>query len=247
LCQGNTDESVYHDKADNLVELTPKGAEQARMAGVRIKGMLGSDDVVAMHVSPFERTLETAHIIRRELGAQVRFCHIEPLIREQEFGNLQGDGFTACRKEQLSVGRFFYRFPTGESGSDVYGRTKLWWTSSVLPINERPGYDPVDVLVVVTHGLTMRLILMQLFGWSPNTFGSVWNARNCSCYVLNKDLCKPGSSPYVLDHVDGDKVESSIDLIVHFKDGTQDTKLLTDYLSIPSPRNRNEELGQTKP
>ena len=69
--------------------------------------------------------------------------------------------FAACRKEQLSVGRFFYRFPTGESGSDVYGRTKLWWMSGILPINERPGLDVVDVLVVVTHGLTMRLILMQ--------------------------------------------------------------------------------------
>jgi hypothetical protein len=33
--------------------------------------------------------------------------------------------------------------------------------SGVLPINERPGLDVVDVLVVVTHGLTMRLILMQ--------------------------------------------------------------------------------------
>ena len=71
MCQGNTDESVYHNKADNLVELTPTGAEQARTAGLRIKRMLRSDDVVAMHVSPFERTLETAHIIRRELGAQV--------------------------------------------------------------------------------------------------------------------------------------------------------------------------------
>jgi len=65
--------------------------------------------------------------------------------------------------------------------------TKLWWTSSVLAINERPGINPEDVLVVVTHGLTMRFMLMQLFGWSPNTFGSVWKAGNCSCYGLNKD------------------------------------------------------------
>ena len=30
-----------------------------------------------------------------------------------------------------------------------------------------------------SDGLTMRLILMHLGGWSPNTFHSVWNANNC--------------------------------------------------------------------
>jgi len=35
----------------------------------------------------------------------------------QEFGNLQGEEFKAWRHEQASVGRFWYRFPTGESGA----------------------------------------------------------------------------------------------------------------------------------
>jgi hypothetical protein len=30
----------------------------------------------------------------------------------------------------------------------------------------------------------MRLILMHLAGWSPNTFHSIWNAENCSmCHL----------------------------------------------------------------
>ena len=218
---------------------------RAGTVGARINEMLRADDAVALHVSPFERTLETARHVRQSLHRrQVRFVHIEPLIREQEFGNLQGEGFADCRKEQQRIGRFFYRFPTGESGSDVYGRTKLWWTTSILPINERPGYDAVDVLIVVTHGLTMRLILMQLFGWSPNTFGSVWNADNCACYVLNKDLSQPGTSPYVLDEISGDRVQSSIALLVHFVDGTQCELKLEDYLSIPSPRSRHEHVAK---
>lgn len=51
-----------------------------------------------------------------------------------------------------------------------------------MRINNRPSYehDGCDVVVVVTHGLTMRLILMQLFGWSPNTFHTVWNAGTIS-------------------------------------------------------------------
>jgi broad specificity phosphatase PhoE len=121
--EGNTDVSLYRDKADNLIELTAKGAEQAQAAGRRIRGLLRTGDSVALHVSPFARTLETARRLRDELpDAAVRFCHITPLIREQEFGNLQGDDFATYRAEQQRVGRFFYRFPTGESGSDVYGR-----------------------------------------------------------------------------------------------------------------------------
>ena len=122
------------------------------------------------------------------------------------------------------------------------GSTKLWWDSSILPINEQPGIDPVDVVVVVTHGLTMRLILMQLFGWSPNTFSSVWNAENCGCYVLNRDMSRPGFSPYALDEVSGDKVRSSIDLIVHLADGAQRRLKLDDYLSVPSPRSKHEHV-----
>ena len=51
------------------------------------------NDAVEMVVSPFERTLETAQHIYYQLAAQVRHVKVEPLIREQEFGNLQGDEF----------------------------------------------------------------------------------------------------------------------------------------------------------
>ena len=92
-------------------------------------------------------------------------------------GNVQeGETFSQYRDEQRRVGRFWYRFPTGESGADVLDRVKSWWYESVLTVNTRPGFLPIDAMVVVTHGLTMRFILMQLFGWSPTTFHSVWNA-----------------------------------------------------------------------
>ena len=52
------------------------------------------------------------------------------------------------RSQQQKVGRFWYRFPTGESGCDVLDRVKSWWSDSFLPINERVGYDPVDAVVV---------------------------------------------------------------------------------------------------
>lgn len=99
-------------------------------------------------------------------------------------------------------------------------------------------------MVVVTHGLTLRFVLMQLFGWSPTTFHSVWNAQNCDIYVLQKDLSKPGNSPYVLDKESGDVPRSSIDVMVELSttnnDGSNTTEQrilkLENYLSVPPPR-----------
>jgi hypothetical protein len=106
----------------------------------------------------------------------------------------------------------------------------------------------VDALVIVTHGLTMRFALMQLFGWSPTTFHSVWNAGNCDAYVLQKDLTKPGMSPYVLDPQNGDMPKSSIDLQIDFasQPGCRQVYKLEDYLRLPPPRTMQLDLVKEK-
>ena len=202
------------------------------------------NDRVHLVLSPFERTLQTARAMRTSLEHRIVRTDIESRIREQEFGNIQqhrGDrsderDFAYHRAQQQKVGRFWYRFPTGESGADVYDRVKSWWFESVLNVNTRVGYEPIDAIVVVTHGLTMRFVLMQLFSWSPTTLHSVWNADNCEMYVLRKDLSKPGGSPYILDREAGDIPKSSIELWVEFVSGDKKTFTLNNYLSIPPPR-----------
>ena len=89
----------------------------------------------------------------------------------------------------------------------------------------------VENLIVVTHGLTMRLAMMKIGGWSPNTFHCVYNAENCDMYVLKKDLERVGTSPYALDtqetrttipgtcEEDGrNNIKSSMSPLVRFKD-----------------------------
>ncbi|KAL3931171.1 MAG: hypothetical protein SGBAC_011434, partial [Bacillariaceae sp.] len=223
---------------------------------------------VHLIISPFERTLQTAAAMRSGFEHRIVRTDVQPRIREQEFGNLQGDDFQLFRQEQTKVGRFWYRFPTGESGSDVSDRVQSWWHDSVLNVNERFGYAPIDSLVVVTHGLTMRFVLMQLYGWSPTTFHSVWNADNCDVYVLKKDLSKPGLAPYVLDETYGGNMpKSSIDVLVEFQNNENTSEedaesvnedrrsrpprnqkqfKLSDYLSIPPPRTTQVELVKEK-
>lgn len=44
-------------------------------------------------------------------------------IREQDFGNFQvEERMRAVKETRLKFGRFFYRFPEGESAADVYDR-----------------------------------------------------------------------------------------------------------------------------
>jgi broad specificity phosphatase PhoE len=236
--EANADHTLWRRIPDNLVGLTDAGKAQAVAAGVRIESILAAASLTSVHlvVSPFERTLQTAAGLRPALEHRIVRTDIESRIREQECGNVQTESFGEYRREQQAIGRFWYRFPTGESGADVADRVKSWWYESVLTVNERVGYDPIGAMVIVTHGLTMRFILMQLYAWSPTTFHSVWNADNCDLYVLRKDLSVPGTSPYVLDRKLGDVPRSSIDALVQFKDGTERALKLEHYLSIPPPR-----------
>jgi len=131
----------------------------------------------------------------------------------------------------------YLHFDIQESGADVFDRVKSWWFESVLNVNLRVGFEPIDAMVVVTHGLTMRFILMALYCWSPTTFHSVWNASNCDVYVLRRDLSKPGVSPYVLDTESGETPRSSINVMVELAStGETRTLKLENYLSIPPPR-----------
>jgi broad specificity phosphatase PhoE len=248
--QGNADHTLFRTIPDNLVSLTDLGMEQAANAGRRIEDILELFNIRRVHliVSPFERTLQTAARLRESFEHRIVRTELESRIREQEFGNLQGENLQEYRDEQKRVGRFWYRFPTGESGTDVYDRVKSWWHESVANVNLRVGYEYVDALVIVTHGLTMRFTLMQLFSWSPTTFHSVWNAGNCDVYVLRKDLSKAGIAPYVLDDKLGDKPKSSIEVAISFRSSPSLPKVfvLNDYLSIPPPRTIRMELVKQK-
>jgi len=47
----------------------------------------------------------------------------EPRLREQDFGNFQdSERMEKIYGERQKFGRFFYRFPDGEAGTDVYDR-----------------------------------------------------------------------------------------------------------------------------
>jgi hypothetical protein len=146
--QGNLDMSAYSTTPDYRIPLTPRGVEQARAAGRGILDVVSSSPdgapdpnwKVYFYVSPYERTRSTL----REIGAafprhRVIGAREECRVREQDFGNFQvEERMRAVKETRERFGRFFFRFPEGESAADVFDRV-----ASKPPI---PILIPIPVL-----------------------------------------------------------------------------------------------------
>jgi broad specificity phosphatase PhoE len=204
---GNTNESLYSTTPDNAMALTELGWEQAREAGRLLKERLCSGKPVHFIISPYVRTVETFHGMASawcdpsefsrvadgegrlrawyarlsELGLS---WHEDPRIREQDFGNYQEpDLIRRHKRERHRFGAFYYRFPHGESASDVYDRVSTFldslWRS--FDTNNARNY------VLVTHGICARVILARYFRYAVDQFHRLANPRNCEMITLQHD------------------------------------------------------------
>ena len=124
---GNVSEAVYTNTPDWKVPLTIKGNEQAVEAGKKVKNII-QDESIAVYCSPYLRTKQTLLGVMTQLQSNpVISAREEPRLTEQQFGNFQkGEDMSRYKKERNRFGRFYYRFPQGESGLDVYDRVSLF-------------------------------------------------------------------------------------------------------------------------
>ncbi|OYO25289.1 histidine phosphatase family protein [Enemella dayhoffiae] len=179
--EGNIDDRIYETVPDHALHLTERGREQVIAAGERIRALVG-EETLRMWVSPYTRTLETAALLG--LGVPADEVRLEPRLREQDWANFQDPAKIAEEKRlRNDYGHFWYRFSHGESGSDVYDRV-----STFLESLHRNFDDPAMErnVVIVTHGLTMRLFCMRWFHWSVDYFESICNPPNGTFVVLDR-------------------------------------------------------------
>ncbi|MEU1376687.1 histidine phosphatase family protein [Streptomyces triculaminicus] len=177
--EGNVDDTVYEREPDHALSLTEAGRKQAEEAGVRLRELLG-DEEVSVYVSPYRR----AHQTLQALALDPRRIRVreEPRLREQDWGNWQDrDDVRRQKAYRDAYGHFFYRFAQGESGADVYDRVGAFLESLWRSFDD-PGHPP-NVLLV-THGLTMRLFCMRWLHWSVSEFESLSNPGNAETRML---------------------------------------------------------------
>ncbi|SEQ20990.1 Broad specificity phosphatase PhoE [Lentzea xinjiangensis] len=178
---GNVDELAYCRIPDHALPLTELGEQQAVAAGDTIRELVGEGPVAA-YVSPYRRTRRTFEL----LGIPAERIVTEPRVREQDWGNLQDPVQQEVLKHQRhAFGHFFFRLPNGESGADVDDRVAAFLDRLEARMHQDETH-PRTVLVV-SHGLTIRLLCRRLFDWSIELFESLSNVDTCENRVLDHD------------------------------------------------------------
>lgn len=127
--QGNLDGTAYATTPDYKIKLTQHGLDQCKLAGQKIHDLFSDNGQknnwkVFFYVSPYERTRSTLREIGRSFKKKEMIgVREEVRIREQDFGNFQvADRMKVIKETRERFGRFFYRFPEGESAADVFDR-----------------------------------------------------------------------------------------------------------------------------
>lgn len=188
MCDGNEGCSVSGNEDDVAhTELKSKSAPSIEKSGCRL----------FFYTSPYLRSKQTYEGIAQAFSfEEIVGVQEEVQLREQDFGNFQdAEGKKREKAERLRFGRFFYRFPHGESGADVYDRMTLFEDHLVRDINAG-RFGGETSLVLVTHGLALRIFLMRWFHWTVDQFMGVFNPPNAVPLVLERvaddEISRPG-------------------------------------------------------
>ena len=102
------------------------------------------------------------------------------------------------KKERVGFGRFFYRFPNGESAADVCDRVTSFRETLRNDIHfgrfncdDRGCRTDDCTVVIVTHGLTLRVFLMRWYKWTTDQFTSLRNPGNAELIVMERGYVFP--------------------------------------------------------
>ena len=183
---GNADKEIYKTVPDYAVRLTEEGINQAKSTGLRISQSI--DEPCAVYYSPFLRTIETTNHILGELKknslVDKEFVHEDARLREQEWHSVLplSEHKIQYEKDRISFGVFHYRFPNGESPADVYDRLGSFEENMYRDF-ENPHFP--KNLLIVTHGMTMRVLLMKLLNKTVDEFDSWVNPPNCTVWKID--------------------------------------------------------------
>jgi broad specificity phosphatase PhoE len=173
---------VHATIPDYRIELTPKGHDQAKEAGKVFAASLGGAKV-AVYRSPFIRTRQTCLGVVSAVPPDQIFSIREDLrLREQEYGHLRGEEEQAkIEREREAYGSLYYRIPDGESGADVLDRCTTFLETLHRDFLKE---DFPQRALVVTHGFTLRILIMRWLHLSPEEFDLMRNPRNCEMFDL---------------------------------------------------------------
>lgn len=146
------------------VELAPKGLEEAKAAGAKLKGVhfdLG-------FTSALKRAQHTLRNILEVTGQPDLPVTAHQALNERMYGDIQGMNKDEARErfgeEQVHIWRRSFDVPPpgGESLKDTAARVIPYFEQVIAP-ELRAGKD----IIIAAHGNSLRALIMHLEGLSP--------------------------------------------------------------------------------
>jgi phosphoglycerate mutase, BPG-dependent, family 1 len=143
------------------VSLSPKGEEEARQAGEKLKAAGMRFDIA--FTSVLQRAIRTLEIVLDVLQQSNLPVEKDQALNERHYGDLQGlnKAETAQRfgEEQVRLWRRSYDIapPGGESLKDTAARTLPYFEEKILP-----AVKAGQAVLVSAHGNSLRSIVMHL-------------------------------------------------------------------------------------
>ncbi len=198
----NDDPSVYRTTPDHAISLSrPSDDEGALLAGraVRQLGLLPTE--VTSWCSTYLRCQQTEALVLGEAfgaTASVVRRRMSFLLREQEFGDwdsmteeeiARADPLRFARRKLLSdaLGRFYFRYPGGESRADVTQRMVVF-LGKIHRTSHRHH-------IVFLHGVTQRAFRMSWMDRSVEWFEAEPNPGNASVLLLERTQDRDEHAP----------------------------------------------------
>lgn len=149
-------------------DLTPKGVEEAKAAGQRLKALGLSFDVA--FTSALTRAQNTLGLVLGEIGQSNLPTTRDQALNERDYGDLSGlnkdDARAKWGEDQVHVWRRSYDVapPGGESLKDTVARVLPYYCQHILPRVLRG-----EKVIVAAHGNSLRALVMVLDGLTPET------------------------------------------------------------------------------
>lgn len=193
LSIANVDPRVYRTTPDHMIPLVKEGSLAVQKAGDALAQLALPVEDTCSWYSPYVRCRQTEEgVLKRAFGDDLaRMRRRESfLLREQEFGDW--DSLTDEEAEQQlpaafarrkllsdNQGKFYYRYPNGESRADVVQRV-----ISLLGKINRSDYTNH---IVVLHGVTQRAFRMAWLNLGVDWFEEEPNPPNASVLLIRRD------------------------------------------------------------
>lgn len=180
--QEDVDKTVYATTADLDIDLSQRGEKQARNVSSTLSNTIGKGGV-HFYISPGKRLRRTYDLMTVQFPAEIKSTFtVETLILKQFWGDVTVENRREIETARYKEGVLVYRFPNGESGSQLVERFRLF-TTNLRKEFERKDFP--ESIVILTHGFEMRVFLMVWFGWSNEYFESLANPKNCEMVTLH--------------------------------------------------------------